>query len=624
MKKRGKRFVSVLLSVVMVLSVFGGMTFTASATTYAVGDIIEFGSYPQTKVTDSDLIAALNAQATDWQSYGYYSGTGSGSDGQMTSSDYMQYCDVTYGEQKYRGVQFSWYRPNNPGDAIDNNIYHTYQDDNGYAPNTVYWFQYEPLQWRVLDPSTGLVLCDTIIDSQSYNNFTMRVGVDEYGSTACWGDAGRTYYSNNYAESSLRQWLNDGFYNTAFTAAQQNRVFSTTLDNSAYDSSRSAFDSTPTTDKIFLLSYSDTLNTPYGFLSDTGSSSTRQAQGSDYAMCQGLHVVTSSKCSNWWLRSAAGGNSQRACCVSHDGWISSLCSVGSTSIGVRPAITLDLQAEDDAPNDSINVTITDGIGVNFYLDFDASSREDVDSATVTYKTFSGETVTETYTKDTLPVEDGRYKLTVWIAPAQLADVIIVNIGNAEYCQSVLGYCEELKTIPEHAAYFPFVNALEQYAQAANNTFSYTDDEIADIAGLNHQPVQDYTGARFTDGTGKVTGASFMALTKPEFRFYTSSITEAQAVTYNQAGVTAAMDGGSDTLNARFVKKADNSILLEVTGVSAENMDKTITVTVTGLGTITFNGNAFARAMANSSNTTQQNLGAALYNYGAAAKTCFGA
>ena len=49
------------------------------------------------------------------------------------------------------------------------------------------------------------------------------------------------------------------------------------------------------------------------------------------------------------------------------------------------------------------------------------------------------------------------------------------------------------------------------------------------------------------------------------------------------------------------------------------------VTVTALGTITFNGNAFAKAMANPNNDeAQQNLGAALYNYGAAAKTCFGA
>ena len=34
--------------------------------------------------------------------------------------------------------------------------------------------------------------------------------------------------------------------------------------------------------------------------------------------------------------------------------------------------------------------------------------------------------------------------------------------------------------------------------------------------------------------------------------------------------------------------------------------------------------AFAKAMASSGNTQQSDLGAALYNYGAAAKTCFGA
>ena len=86
-----------------------------------------------------------------------------------------------------------------------------------------------------------------------------------------------------------------------------------------------------------------------------------------------------------------------------------------------------------------------------------------------------------------------------------------------------------------------------------------------------------------------------------------------------------MDGGNDSLIARFVRKADGKVLLEVTGITAENMDKTVTVTINALGqTITFNGNAFAKAMASSGNTQQSDLGAALYNYGAAAKTCFGA
>ena len=131
-----------------------------------------------------------------------------------------------------------------------------------------------------------------------------------------------------------------------------------------------------------------------------------------------------------------------------------------------------------------------------------------------------------------------------------------------------------------------------------------------------------TYAVFEDGTNNVTGASFMALTKPEFRFYTANIDEQTAYDYNQAGVTATMANGGDTLNARFVKKADGNVLLEVTGITAENMDKTVTVTVTGLGDITFNGNAFAKAMASSSNTAQQNLGAALYNYSAAANACW--
>ena len=44
--------------------------------------------------------------------------------------------------------------------------------------------------------------------------------------------------------------------------------------------------------------------------------------------------------------------------------------------------------------------------------------------------------------------------------------------------------------------------------------------------------------RFNDGTGKVSSATFMVLDKPEFRFYTESITEQKGYDYNQAGVTA--------------------------------------------------------------------------------------
>ena len=109
----------------------------------------------------------------------------------------------------------------------------------------------------------------------------------------------------------------------------------------------------------------------------------------------------------------------------------------------------------------------------------------------------------------------------------------------------------------------------------------------------------------------------MALTQPEFRFYfNENLTEAKAVELNDNNqITTNVDG----VTAKFYKNGD-AILLEVTGIEAANMDEVITITVGGLGTITFSGNDFARMLAKNAST--QTLGAALYLYGAAAKACF--
>ena len=82
-----------------------GLGMSAGAANYHVGDIIEFGSYPQTEVKDNATILALNAASSLWQSYGYYVGKTGLFDGQMEPSDIMQYRDVLYDGQLYRGVQ---------------------------------------------------------------------------------------------------------------------------------------------------------------------------------------------------------------------------------------------------------------------------------------------------------------------------------------------------------------------------------------------------------------------------------------------------------------------------------------------------------------------------------------
>ena len=293
----------------------------AAGKTYKVGDIVEFGYYPQSEVTDSSLVSALDKVSKNWVSYGYYSGDGSY--GSMKPGDWMKYADFTYNGTKYRAVTFSQYRPywTIYASSSDN----SYQDDNGYTTNNVYYFKYEPLKWRVLDPSTGFVLCESVIDSQAYSNTV-------YSS--------QTNYANEYATSSIRAWLNDDFYNTAFSSTQKASILTSELDNKAFATIYDKFDSETTYDKVFLLSWSEIQNAAYGF----SSNSARQAKGTDYAKCQGLLVGSSNECSEQRLRSA-GNYSEYACLVHSDGSLTGfdylrIMYVDRTNCGVRPALKI--------------------------------------------------------------------------------------------------------------------------------------------------------------------------------------------------------------------------------------------------------------------------------------------
>mgnify|MGYP000204078120 FL=1 len=311
----------------------------AAGKTYKVGDIVEFGSYPQSRVTNSSLVSALNKVSKNWVSYGYYSGTGSY--GTMAQGDWMKYADFTYNGTKYRAVTFSQYRPYstcNPSSTSK-----TYQDDNGYTPNNIYYFKYEPLKWRVLDPSTGFVLCESIIDAQAYSNTVYGYGTDPYGHLADWNDAAHTCYANDYATSSIRAWLNDDFYNIAFSSSQKANILTSKLDNKAYKTSYSEFDGETTYDKVFLLSWNEVQNTAYGFSANTSSDTARAAKHTDYAECQGLWVSASNQCVFQYLRSASN-HSISVCYVYSDGNLDGVnwrdWDVSDTDGGVRPAIKI--------------------------------------------------------------------------------------------------------------------------------------------------------------------------------------------------------------------------------------------------------------------------------------------
>ena len=286
-----------------------------------------------------------------------------------------------------------------------------------------------------------------------------------------------------------------------------------------------------------------------------------------------------------------------------------------------PLLAATLDCTENAPNDAYSVSVNDQVALNLMLDLEARGVT-TDAVSVT---LNGQPCEYDV------VQDGdQYRFSIVTAPAQLADPILVTAGGETLAEtSVMDYCLALcgsayDAYPEAQA---LARALLQYGKAANDVFDYTDAEITTLDTLDTAPVAAYTGAKFSDGTHKVSGASFLALTKPVFRFYMNSLTEAQAYAYNQAGVSAAYADAAvgETLNARFVKRQVNGetvVLVEVTGVSVENMEEEIVVTVNGLGTIRFNGNAFAKAMANDADPVTQRFGAALYNYSVAAKACF--
>ena len=296
------------------------------------GDLITFGAYPQSRVTDPTLLSELERLPKQWVSYGYYSGTGNPTNGKMKPGNFMQFADLNHKGKKYRAVRFEFYRPGRTGTDLFASAFlsDSEQKINGYHVNSIYFFRFEPLQWRILDPKQNLILCEYIVDSQPYQN-------DVYQTDGmCWKNKNKTVCANDYGASSIRCWLNTDFYKTACLDSKQDMIEKSRIEYRSFfgDSSGSfLFDSAFADDQIFLLSFADVHN-----LSLFENMNKRKTYGTDYAKCQGLYGAKK-RYSNWWLRTQ-GNYSGDATVVCVSGETRDYYGVGDTSIGVRPALRL--------------------------------------------------------------------------------------------------------------------------------------------------------------------------------------------------------------------------------------------------------------------------------------------
>ena len=305
------------------------ITITTTARPYTIIDNkIYFGRYPQTKVaTPSSIgLSSITFDLSTWTSYRYYISS--------SQSDFMHYKDVDINDDglyDYRGVYFTQYRPY--FFSFSATTGNSYQDENGYSTEQIYWFSYDPIEWNILKEENGkvLLLANLILDSQEYYPSESRSSFTHI-------DGGEGY-ANNYELSIIRKFLNDTFYNTAFNDLQKSLIKETTVDNTASttgDSSNS-YACNNTQDKLFLLSYNEVTSRTYGLNSD----SARQARGSEYAKCQGLFVNTSTRMSYWWLRSPRGISATSGYNASHNGSVNSR-GVDYNGCGVRPALWIEL------------------------------------------------------------------------------------------------------------------------------------------------------------------------------------------------------------------------------------------------------------------------------------------
>ena len=332
-----KKTVAVLITAAIIITSFPftGMLFAKAenvaetARDHKKGDIFEFGSYPQSRVTDEALIKILSLliNSTNIFELKY----------ENNNYTYMKYADVTFNGGRYRALIIDAYKheflgyPDVNGDQTTKN----YQEINGYTLNNVYWFEYEPLKWKVLDSELGLVCCESVVDAKAYNNCIFEKDGEYYG------DEQFTYYANNYANSSLRQWLNNDFYNTAFSEKEKAEIKTTYINGKQCNAQNILFDCENTNDNVFILSSSDLINIAYGFNSRQVSDRMRKNRRiSDYAYANGCYPDSEASNGYWWVRNYSSSSRCVGVVNNATGIISSDGTLYSTCVGVVPALTL--------------------------------------------------------------------------------------------------------------------------------------------------------------------------------------------------------------------------------------------------------------------------------------------
>lgn len=181
----------------------------------------------------------------------------------------------------------------------------------------------ENIEWMVLDVqgNKALLLSRYALDAQPYH-------VD--------------YEAVTWETSTVRNWLNNTFFNTAFTPEEQSAILLTTVDNSALQGNNRWNDQEQknTEDNVFLLSYAES-----DLYFDDDES--RRCIPTNYAVSAGAETknfIYGTPDTGWWWLRSPGEKPHYAAFVNYDGERYSN-AVGNDYLSVRPALWINVDSD---------------------------------------------------------------------------------------------------------------------------------------------------------------------------------------------------------------------------------------------------------------------------------------
>lgn len=259
-----------------------------------------FGLYPFKRVTDNGLIIDLdNLSGPNTGSLGWYTLNG------KYYTKVSANINTSSGTPTFDG-----------GDAIEN--------------NKSYWFECEPIIWKVLNNNNG----DYLLLSQFMLDADVRCQEERNVNNV-------TIYPNNYKESNIRIWLNGEFYDKAFWERYE-FVIESEVDNSLTSTGQTEdpYICDNTLDNVFTLSYLE-------YQTYLPNYNDRKTTVSEYARCRHVNTDSQTQSASHTIRTpAANGDGHYFFAVNSGGGIFTsntdyqTYADGEINNALRPAITI--------------------------------------------------------------------------------------------------------------------------------------------------------------------------------------------------------------------------------------------------------------------------------------------